>query len=120
MKQFKENGIESKKVWLTKSDLIEEFGEEEIDEKIKNYDGKSKSSNEKSLIYEIPKEIKYLDDECFTNTDFEIVILHERIERIGEYCFRNCRYLKKCEIPSTITTYPENIFYRCFLMEKKS
>ena len=94
MLQFKENGIECKEIWLT------------------DFETKNPEYFNSNMI-EIPKEVKYLDDNCFRNSKFEIIKLHEGIKSIGEFCFKNCKQLKECKIPKSITNNPSNIFEGC-------
>ena len=40
----------------------------------------------------IPKEVKYLDNQCFRNNeDFDLITIHKDIVSIGEDCFINCK-----------------------------
>ena len=61
----------------------------------------------------LPDSTRRIEDEAFAGTDFEIAIIPDGCEYIGEYAFSNCRNLVYVRIPASAGDYPENAFSGC-------
>lgn len=75
--------------------------------------------NEKTTKIIIPKTIKKLKTDAFSNLpNLKEVEIEEGVEEIGDYTFADCEKLETVKLPSTLTNIGEGAFSRCLSLRE--
>ena len=59
----------------------------------------------------IPDTVVEIEDEAFSHTDINEIVLPDSVKIIGKDAFRNCIYLKNVRLPQGITEIPDGMFF---------
>ncbi len=78
-------------------------------------DGKSpvKIGSYNANTQRLPESLKYIDEEAFMGTPFQILYLEDGITHVGARAFMNCSLLSFVYIPQSVTTIGEDAFSGC-------
>lgn len=66
-----------------------------------------------ALVLKLPSGLIEIEDEAFSGSACEVVIIPEGCTTIGEKAFANCKKLIRVIVPASVKNYPVNAFEGC-------